>query len=139
MFLLAYWMLVLTALARSWRAGTVADKAMVFGVLAATIAMLALQAFLNIQGELIGSFVINAMLLSAGTWYALAGQRYWPVWFAGFLGAAVLTDMAALLAAPDSLWVYRTLSGFWAIPTLLVMALGIHMDAKERRYAAPLV
>lgn len=75
MFLLAYWILVLTVLAISWRAGTSADKVMVCGVLTATIAMFALQAFLDIHGELIAGFAINTTLLVAGMWYALAGRR----------------------------------------------------------------
>ena len=112
----------------SWWAGDTLDR---FGV-SAVIAALVLTFLANLTPLFTASSLIvlgiDLVLLVAMTALALMSPRHWPVWFAGFQLAAVLFGAAALLVPVENVGIYRTLSGFFAIPAMLAMAFGLFLD-----------
>ena len=57
---------------------------------------------------------------------------YWPIWYAGFTIVGALTGVANYLMGSDY-WLFRLLSGFWAIPGLIVILAGSWLDARYQR------
>ena len=82
----------------------------------------------GISGSFIWKAGIDSALLIAVGWLALRTDRYWPLWFAGLQLAAVLTSLSALLMSEENRWIFQTLGGFWAIPALVVMCIGLAKD-----------
>ena len=82
----------------------------------------------GISGSFIWKAGIDSALLIAVGWLALRTDRYWPLWFAGLQLADVLTSLSALLMSGENRWIFQTLGGFWAIPALVVMCIGLAKD-----------
>jgi hypothetical protein len=86
---------------------------------------------------------LNILALAASTaaflgFYALAigSRRYWPVWWAGFQLVTVILHLAwsaGLLRSPD---LYRGLAFAWALPMLLLMAVGTARDRRHARHVS---
>ncbi|WP_164117431.1 hypothetical protein [Sphingorhabdus sp. Alg239-R122] len=72
--------------------------------------------------------VIDLITLMAMLAIALSSKAYWPLWVAAFQVNTVATHMATLFSASFAASIYQALGGFWAIPGLLAMVIGIAMD-----------
>ncbi|WOE76141.1 hypothetical protein [Alterisphingorhabdus coralli] len=72
-----------------------------------------------------GIFLVDVILLAGLYWLALSSRYFWPLWACGIHSVAVITHMASLIAPSFLPEVYQMIQGFWAIPTLLSMVIGI--------------
>ena len=141
LFLLANAAFLTIVLGYGWFAGTALDRiavAAAFTALALTFAANSTIGFER-SGPII--LIIDCALFAAITAVALRSPRHWPVWFAGFQLAAVMFGLAALLWPTKNAAIYHTLAGFFAIPALLAMALGLFRDrlaeARDRNTSPP--
>lgn len=75
---------------------------------------------------------VDTMLLFGLVTVALYSRRYWPLWTAGLHSVAVAGHIAVQYAPDIAFRIYHAIIGFWSIPVLLVMPLGIFLD--RRRY-----
>ena len=71
---------------------------------------------------------IDAMLLAIALYFVLRTTSYWPIWFAGFHSIAVASEIARLAYSGPMPGIYLDLAGFWSVPALLSMVMGINMD-----------
>lgn len=134
-FLLAYWAFVLFALASSWRVGDHEVRRFVVLIGTATVGTFFIGLKYGHSIPLHPSTLADALLFIASVFIAVRSDKYWPIWFAAFQAAALLTLVSGLLFSDDNSWVFRTLSGFWAIPALLALTIGTHLDAQASRRA----
>ena len=61
---------------------------------------------------------------------ALGSNRRWPIWVAAFQLNTVLAQAAILLSPVFRNEFYYAMSTVWAVPTLLVMAVGLALDRR---------
>ena len=136
LFLFANAVFLILVLGYGWFAGTALDRVGVAAALAALVLTFLANWAIGFDRSGPVVLVIDCALLAAITAVALRSPRHWPVWFAGFQLAAVMFGLAALAQPGGSTSIYHTLAGFFAIPALLSMALGLFLDrvaeARER-------
>lgn len=133
LFLVLHSLFLLTALGYGWIAGTKLDRIVVGAVVIALALTLAANTILGFAQSGSAVLLIDCALLAVVTLVALKSKRQWPVWFAGFQFAAVLFGIAATAFPTTQSAVYHTLAGFFAIPALLSMALGLFRDRQEEK------
>lgn len=130
-FLLVFWLFLLGALTIGWQAGDRRDR----GVILAIGAAAALTAFAHLffadRVSLVLVWAIDLALLAILVRYALLTRRHWPIWFAGFHATSVLFGMAAFLFPGDVRLLLLLISGFWAIPALVVLVIGLLTDHRH--------
>lgn len=131
LFLLLHTLFAVLALGYGWFAGTRLDRTVVAAVVLALAGTTAANAMLGFSASAPTVLLIDCALLMVVGAVALKSSSHWPVWFAGFQLAAVLFGFAAVLWPTAESAVYHTLAGFFAIPALLFMVLGIFMDRKD--------
>jgi hypothetical protein len=103
--------------------------------MAAVIAISSLvTAFWDISLGLGGSYVnlarfsINLATLIAMYLIAAYSWRWWPLWVAAVQLNIVVAHLAALFSPPLSTLLSQGPEGFWALPGLALMVLGIFRD-----------
>ena len=82
-------------------------------------------------GHLVARFAITSLdiaILVAVVSIAFRHNRYWPLWFAGLHSITVLSDLLLPLFPNDYSAYFIAFSGFWALPAMLVMAVGVIKD-----------
>ncbi|MDG6078924.1 hypothetical protein E3U23_06925 [Erythrobacter litoralis] len=132
LFLLAFWLLVLGAVVISWQVGDQRDRPIVATVLAASLVSGAIYLFLDPMMALVAVTVVDTALLFVVYRYAMTSQRHWPLWFAGFLGAAVLFELMTFVT-PRQYWMIPwRLAGFWTLPSLFAMTIGLLADKRGK-------
>ena len=127
-FTLAFWIFFAGAIGFGWQVGRRQDRHVVAAVIVATTATFVANGALGIEQALLAVAIIDFGLLVFLLVAALRTDRYWPLWFTGFQFAAVLTSLSALLLSGENRWIFQTLGGFWAIPALIVMCIGLAKD-----------
>jgi len=129
--LLVFWMMLFGALSIGWQAGDRADRRVIAAI--AVAAALTAAAHLEIPGRMAyGAVVaIDAVLITIVVRYALRSSRHWPIWFAGFQGAAFAFDLAAFAFPPEARLQMGMMSGFWSMPALLAMVFGLLADRRK--------
>jgi hypothetical protein len=113
-----------------WLAGDRVDRQAVTWIAAALLATLAISILVSPEWAGAATLAVDMVLLAAIVEIALRSCRYWPIWFAGFHLAAVCCGVAALLAPVGYDSILRIFAGFWGIPALLAMVLGIFLDRR---------
>jgi len=73
-------------------------------------------------------FAVDTALLVALIAVALRSDRWFPVWFAGFHLVAVISHLASIVAPGFAPKIYFLLQGFWSVPMLFTLALGVALD-----------
>lgn len=63
---------------------------------------------------------------------ALMRNRFWPVWFAGFLMVGVASSVSILAFRELNPFVIFAASAFWSLPALACMAFGTYRDGQLR-------
>ena len=71
---------------------------------------------------------VDIAILVAVVSIAFRHNRYWPLWFAGLHSITVLSDLLLPLFPNDYSAYFIAFSGFWALPAMLVMAVGVIKD-----------
>ena len=83
-FLLAFWLFLLTALTLGWQAGNRHDRRVIIAIAAAAIISAGASLFLQERISLPLVATVDVLLLVVVMRYALSSGRYWPIWFAAF-------------------------------------------------------
>ena len=129
-FLLVFWLFLLGALTTGWQAGDRRDRKVISaigGAAALTAVVHTLAAGWHVHALV--SIIDLALFLFVAR-YALDSRRHWPIWFAAFQASATLIGIAALLFPPDLRVSISVISGFWAIPALVTMVVGLLNDQR---------
>ena len=74
------------------------------------------------------TLAVDVALLVALVAVVLRSDRWFPVWFTGFHLVAVLSHLASIAAPGFAPKVYFLLQGFWSVPMLVTLALGVALD-----------
>lgn len=77
--------------------------------------------------------VIDLVSLALKTAVACASTRRWPIWVAAFQFNTVLAEAAILLSPAFRGAFYYAMATAWAMPTLVVMVLGLALDRRAER------
>ena len=128
---LVFLVLLSSAIAVAWQAGTAADRRLILAMIVAALATFAAEMFA--APNLIAATVLSIDLVLL--WFVLAcalkGDQHWPVWFTALLLVAMLIDAVSLIL-PDELAKPAAIIGSgWLIPALCVMVIGILLDARR--------
>ena len=130
-FLLAFWLFLLAALAVGWQAGDRHDRRIILAIAAAAALSAAAHMFFRESVALVLVVMIDSALLAVVVRYALSSRRYWPLWFAAFHGTALLFAFAALFLPAEQHIIPERIAGFWSIPALIIMIVGLIADQRR--------
>lgn len=129
-FLLVFWLFLLGALAIGWQAGDRRDRK-VIGAIGAAATLTAAANMLAAGWQALALVAaIDLALLGIVGFYALTGNRHWPVWFAAFQASAAMIGIAALFLPAELRLSASMIGGFWAIPALVAMVVGLLRDQR---------
>lgn len=85
---------------------------------------------LNWQHTHYAIFAVDSTLLAALIVVAFRSDRWFPIWFAGFHVVAVASHLASIVAPGFAPKVYFLLQGFWSLPMLLSLVIGVSLDRR---------
>lgn len=130
-FLLAFWTVLLSAIAVGWRAGDRDDRKAMVAILGAAI--MTGVAYTALEGRMAMAVVVMAdlALLAYIANYALRSVRHWPLWFAGFHAAGTFFTLAALAIPGNLSAVPERLAGLWSLLALVAMIAGLLLDQRQ--------
>lgn len=128
LYLLAFWLLLLAALATSWRAGGPGDRRMIVAIVAAALGSAVVYSVLDMRHALLAVFAVDLLLLLVVGNYALKCSKHWPLWFVGFHGTSVLFQLFALALPDDATIPAWRMAGFWSLPAIMAMTAGLLLD-----------
>jgi len=77
-----------------------------------------------------GAFVIDCLSLFLKIGVAISSRRKWPIILAAFQLNSVGAQIAILIAPTFRTQFHYAMITVWAVPTLIVIALGIYLDRK---------
>lgn len=129
-----FWMLLLSASGAAIVLGQ-RNEAIFAAVLvlasAATSAVTTLLGWINSQPYVL---MVDVVLLLCALLLAFRSTSYWPIWFAAFQLIGVSSGLASVLFPTQLPNIYIMLAGFWSIPALTIMTIGVVRDhlAKKR-------
>ena len=128
-----FWALLLSAGILIVFSGDRPARKFLGAILAAT--MLTLVVDLSFAGAVapLAYLAIDGVLLGVAGWYVLKIDAFWPIWFAGFQLITVASEVARLAFSGAIPEMYANVAGFWAIPALLTMAVGVMRDRRQDR------
>ncbi len=127
-FLLAFWLFLLTALAVAWQAGDRNDRRIILAIGGAALASGATHMLFSESAAHTLVVVIDLALLVVVVRYTLWSRRYWPLWFAAFHSTSVLFSFASTMLPGTQHIIAERLAGFWSIPAIIVMVIGLIAD-----------
>lgn len=130
-FLLVFWLFLFGALAIGWRAGDRRDRRAILAIGAAAALTAGSHLLVPQPLSLMFVLIVDLALLSILIRYALVTQRHWPVWFAGFHATGMMFNASALLFAGEERLALHLIGGFWAIPALFVLPVGLLADQRR--------
>ncbi|GGD44914.1 hypothetical protein GRI62_10335 [Erythrobacter arachoides] len=130
-YLLASWLFLLAALAISWQAGNSKDRTVIIGIAIMAGASASVYSFLDYQSALYANLGIDTALLLWVTRYGVTGEKFWPIWFAGFHAVTVFFELGAILLPDDLRMVAWRLGTFWFLPAFSAMAVGLTLDRRR--------
>ncbi len=129
-----FWLLAILSCAYAFIAGGRDGKLAAIVIIAAALAtMVGPETGDWIETQLAVSLVDTAAL-AAMIFITLRSKAYWTIWMTAFHLNAVATHLATLIASGFAAELYQGLSGFWAIPMLLSMVIGIYLDNRSEWY-----
>lgn len=126
---LAYWTMLLAAVVVAWRAGDRSDRWALGAIVVGNVLVAAVQSAFTLPMETIFIAILNVCLFLVLWHHAVRSQRFWPIWFASFLLAAVPLWIIANFLDPGTLRLSVSMvAAFWSIPALLILAAGSLLD-----------
>ncbi len=134
---LAFWIMLVAALAIAWQAGDRQDREVLVAIFVAAVLTALTDLVLDFTAWRSAVLVIDAALLGVVWRYALVSQRYWPIAFAGLHLAGTLVGAFALVLAGEARSTFALLGSFWSIPALLCMVIGLLADQRQGIANAP--
>ncbi|MBX7482792.1 hypothetical protein [Qipengyuania qiaonensis] len=130
-FLLAFWLFLLAALAIGWQAGDWHDRKAILAIAAAAALSAATHMFFPESIALALVALVDVALLAVIVRYALSSRKYWPIWFSACHATTLLFELAALFLPGDQHIIAERVAAFWSIPALLVMVAGLIADQRR--------
>lgn len=127
-FLLAFWGFFIGSIILSWRAGDGSDRRVIIGISLAAATTSFVHLVLPNRAASVATFTVDLALLAFVVRYAMVSRRHWPIWFAGFHGAALVLGFASLLLTDGPLVAALRIGAFWSLPALLAMTVGLTKD-----------
>ena len=85
-----------------------------------------------------GILAVDLVALAALVALALAADRFWPMFAAGFHLVGVSVHGAIFVNAPVAPLAYAHALGLWSYLTLACLAIGTHQLVRRRRRAEPI-
>ena len=122
-----YWVFLIASLASGWIKATRSDRRLIFAIALAAVLTFGTLTLLDQADAAKVIAVIDLSLLCYAIWRSLHTERFWPVWFAGFQTAAILTWLASALVSHAN-WLIMLLASFWVIPCQVVIVWGTLKD-----------
>lgn len=98
-------------------------------VLAAVLSYNA-PSFVWLQPRMVTLDVVSLMVKIA---IVLFSDRRWPIWVAALQLNTVLAQVAIMLSPDFRNAFYYAMATIWAMPTLLIMVLGLYLDRRHER------
>jgi hypothetical protein len=77
-------------------------------------------------------FIVDGVLLAVVIHTAIRSSAYWPIWFCGFQAISVATGLASFVSPGRLPLLYTNFAGFWAIPALIAVVIGITLDRRAQ-------
>ena len=130
-FLLAFWLFLLTALALGWQAGNRYDRRVIIAIAAAALVSAGANLLLQERISLPLVAAVDVLLLIVVMRYALSSGRYWPIWFAAFHMTTGVFSVLSVVLSPIPQRVAERIAGFWSLPCLIVMVVGLIVDQRR--------
>lgn len=128
---LAFWSLILCAIAIGLHAGDRRDFGILVSIVLAALLTFIIRATLVFPLENFLVVIVNVALLMIIWRFAMRSERHWPIWFAGMHAAACFLGLVALLLpAGGHRALLEMVAAFWSIPALAVLAIGVMLDQK---------
>ena len=106
-------------------------------LLASSIATHLVQTHYTFPAYLQYILPIDSSILIYALYLALAQNRFWPIWFAGFLIVGVASSVSILVFRELNPFLIFATSAFWSLPALACMAYGTYRDGQLRAALAP--
>ncbi len=116
-----------------WVFGESTERRFVCFLLLATFFTFLSNTWLGRGSARLAISAIDMSVLALAVMIALRSDRYWPVWFSGFHSLAVLSGLQSLLVSERYAAYFWAFSGFWALPAVLAMAVGIVLDDRSQK------
>ena len=136
---LAFWSFLFGALAIGWQAGDASDRKMMVCVALAAAATYAASGIADQFDRRLVVRAIDFALLAVFVKFSLSTTRFWPIWFSGILGATVFLGLIGLLLHDESeARAFFIASSGWAMPSLIVLAVGLQLDRRAGVFDTPL-
>lgn len=126
LFLLANSVFIVASVLYGWLAGNRQDREGVTWIVAAILGTLWAQSVDDQTIQVAAISIIDVALLIGMLSIALRCDRYWPIWFAGFHLATVVTNLVVYAAPQEPL--LRVVGSLFGTPAILVMVVGIFLD-----------
>ena len=127
-----FWIFAITSLACGWAAGNDRDRLAILSIFISLLLTLAFWQIFNPVYFVPLTLLIDVFLLISVIYHAMKSDRFWSLWFSAFVFAGILSSISSQIAGAEYS-ILRLFSGFWAIPALLVMAIGLRMDRSAAR------
>lgn len=125
-----FWTMMLAACGYGFVLGGWEGKATTLVFVLASLATIASNRWvvLNWHQTNMMVLVVDFLTLSAMYLVAARSRRWWPLWVAAFQLNSVTAHIATVISPQFSNLVYQGYEGLWAIPSLLVMVIGVWRD-----------
>lgn len=101
-------------------------------LLASSVLTHAIQSYFPFPSYLYYILPIDTSILVYALYLALTRDRFWPIWFAGFLLVGLAASVSVLVFEDLNPLLVFGASAFWSLPALACMAYGTHRDRQQR-------
>ena len=122
--------LLLLAAYVAWSGGRTGKASIAVAILATISSQLVASLGHGMESIQRNMFVVDTVTFVMLMLIALLSKRTWPIWVAAFQLNTVLAECAILLSTSFRTMTYYALSTLWAVPTLVVMAIGTWRDRR---------
>lgn len=132
MIQILFYLYLLSTLAISSIFGENVERRFCIYLLISCISTHIVQEFFTFPSYLYYIIVIDASILLYSLYLALKRNRFWPIWFSGFLVVGMAASVSILVFRSLNPFIVFAASAFWSLPALACMAYGTHRDGRQR-------
>ena len=130
---ISYWLFLLSACLTMMIFGQTLERWFAATIVAATVLSFVLNNWLGMITASPFIVAIDVVIWGIALTLALAADRYWPIWFAGFHLNTIATEVGSIVLPGTIPALYANLAGAWALPALGFAAAGVARDFKARQ------
>ena len=125
---LLFWVVLITSLLLVMSFGSRGAKAFAGLLVLATIATGIVKSQMETSQSAIAYAAIDGLVLLVAGFMLVRSQAYWPIWFCGFQLITVASEVTRLITPSALPSMYANMAGFWSVPALMTMAIGVYRD-----------